>query len=304
MKRKRCVVMSVILLMLFAGTGAAAYKMQKNKKSVSDRAEEKTSEISTRKNSDTESGDTGQAEEQTESQTVDKAGKTENDTGDNIIILGAVKMELLSKEYVECDDLSSNTKYPLEYFVRDNLPSSEVTSEEVDWESIYAEAPEVKETRHVENFADYDLDAYLAAKEKYKDVIEKYTYTKTMKGRMCFIKCRLTNTRDSKAIGYMPYDVVYWVPDTEDLDYTESVWYFDKPIYTEGDERESKYFCYEIDGGESMECTMGIYVVDQRLGENEQHYYGVIPEGNDDPTFDPTEVSNLVNLDNIPNEEN
>lgn len=295
MNRRKYVIMSVVLVLILAATGVTAYRLQKNKKSVSEVVAERSSVAVTEKNRETGSGDAVSSEALSD----EKTETSDDGCGDNIIMLGAVKMELLSADVIDGSDLSGETKYPLEYFVTQTLPDPDITITETDWDAIYIEAPELKEVRQAD-FGVYSRDEILAAMDKYQDVIDKYTYKETYTSTMYFIKCRLTNTGDSKVGGYLPYDTVDWLPDTGDLDYSESVWYFDKPIYTEGEERDKKYFYYELDKDESMECTIGIRFAENVFGENELHYYGIIPEGNDDPTFDPSVIPNLVNMNDIP----
>ena len=103
-------------------------------------------------------------------------------------------------------------------------------------------------------------------------------------------------------------DVIYKSEDTDEQGYNEALCYFDKPVYTEGDDRK-KYFTIKLDAGETMECTLGLSVPSdirdlpsQDYGEHVKHYYGeLIASGT--TKYDPSLYPNYVDLDALPKTE-
>lgn len=59
-------------------------------------------------------------------------------------MVGAIKIEMLSADVIEGSEISTENRYPVEYFRDQTLPDPEETEDIIDWDSIYEEAPEVK----------------------------------------------------------------------------------------------------------------------------------------------------------------
>ena len=136
--------------------------------------------------------------------------------------------------------------------------------------------------------------------DRNQDVIDKYTYTKVKPRKFYFIKCKLTNMGNADVEDAFPYDVVYDSPEASEISYNEALCYYDKPIYTDGDERAMRYYFFRLKGHESMECTIGL-AVPQEFDENEKHYYGSLITGNF--SYDPAKLPDYVDIDSLPKTE-
>lgn len=298
MKRKKDILMVVLIILILAVTGIVAYSFQKNKESTSDRVSRIASETDAKK------ADASETENGTEDGTEDKR----EGCGDNILMKGCAQIEMLSVDILEGEELANETRYPAQYFINQELPVAGYTNERIDWDAIYAEAPEVEKVR-MADYGVYDEEETLAVMDKYADVIEKHTVNIEVTNRVYFVKCRITNVSSTSPIETMfPMDVIYKSEDTDEQGYYEALRYFDKPVYTEGDDRK-KYFTIKLDAGETMECTLGLSVPSdirdlpsQDYGEHVKHYYGeLIASGT--TKYDPSLYPNYVDLDALPKTE-
>ena len=298
MKRKKDILMVVLIILILAVTGIVAYSFQKNKESTSDRVSRIASETDAKK------ADASETENGTEDGTEDKR----EGCGDNILMKGCAQIEMLSVDILEGEELANETRYPAQYFINQELPVAGYTNERIDWDAIYAEAPEVEKVR-MADYGVYDEEETLAVMDKYADVIEKHTVNIEVTNRVYFVKCRITNVSSTSLIETLfPMDVIYKSEDTDEQGYYEALRYFDKPVYTEGDDRK-KYFTIKLDAGETMECTLGLSVPSdirdlpsQDYGEHVKHYYGeLIASGT--TKYDPSLYPNYVDLDALPKTE-
>ena len=298
MKRKKDILMVVLIILILAVTGIVAYSFQKNKESTSDRVSRIASETDAKK------ADASETENGTEDGTEDKR----EGCGDNILMKGCAQIEMLSVDILEGEELANETRYPAQYFINQELPVAGYTNERIDWDAIYAEAPEVEKVR-MADYGVFDEEETLAVMDKYADVIEKHTVNIEVTNRVYFVKCRITNVSSTSLIETLfPMDVIYKSEDTDEQGYYEALRYFDKPVYTEGDDRK-KYFTIKLDAGETMECTLGLSVPSdirdlpsQDYGEHVKHYYGeLIASGT--TKYDPSLYPNYVDLDALPKTE-
>ena len=295
MNKRKCVVISVVAALMLLLTGIVAYWLQKNKESVSDRINRKASE--------TDAAEKVEAGKDTVEQDSSEETTTEDYRqvcGDNILMIGSVKVELLSADVLEGDDISAETEYPVEYFEHEKLPASNLLEEVIDWDSIREESPEVDKCFSVPGYRGSDGENGARIMAENEELIKKYTTTVERPQRAYFIKCRLTNEGSVAVTNTFPL-VVTSISESGELTYREVLRYFDKPIYTDGDDRAMRYFFFKLEGQESMECTIGL-VVPQEFGENDYHYYGNIPEGAGDQ-YDPKALPNFVDIDALPRTE-
>ncbi len=299
MNKRKCVVISVVAALMLLLTGIVAYWLQRNKESVSDRINRKASETDAAEK--VEAGNDTVEQDSPEETTTEEA--TTEDyrqiCGDNILMIGSVKVELLSADVLEGDDISAETEYPVEYFQYEELPASNLLEDITDWDSVWNASAELKEMKEspYNAYTDEEYDEIWARNQ---EVVDKYTYTKTMPQKVYFIKCRLTNEASVAVTNTFPLEVTS-VSETGELTSREDLRYFDKPIYTEGEGRSMRYFFFKLEGQESMECTIGL-VVPQEFGENDHHYYGNAPEGSLGQ-YDPTTLPNFVDIDALPRTE-
>ena len=290
--------MVVLIILILAVTGIVAYSFQKNKESTSDRVSRIASETDAKK------ADASETENSTEDGTEDKR----EGCGDNILMKGCAQIEMLSVDILEGEELANETRYPAQYFGNQELPDAGHTNERMDWDAIYAEAPELKKVREAD-YGVYDGDEIDAVMNKYADVIEKHTVNIEVTNRVYFVKCRITNVSSTTPIETLfPMDVIYKSEDTDEWGYHEALCYFDKAVYTEGDDRK-RYFTIKLDAGETMECTLGLSVPSdirdlpsQDYGEHVKHYYGELI-GSGMSKYDPSLYPNYVDLDALPKTE-
>ena len=298
MKRKKDILMVVLIILILAVTGIVAYSFQKNKESTSDRVSRIASETDAKK------ADASETENSTEDGTEDKR----EGCGDNILMKGCAQIEMLSVDILEGEELANETRYPAQYFGNQELSDAGHTNERMDWDAIYAEAPELKKVREAD-YGVYDGDEIDAVMNKYADVIEKHTVNIEVTNRVYFVKCRITNVSSTTPIETLfPMDVIYKSEDTDEWGYHEALCYFDKAVYTEGDDRK-RYFTIKLDAGETMECTLGLSVPtdirdlpSQDYGEHVKHYYGELI-GSGMSKYDPSLYPNYVDLDALPKTE-
>lgn len=298
MERKKDILMVVLIILILAVTGIVAYSFQKNKESTSDRVSRIASETDAKK------ADASETENSTEDGTEDKR----EGCGDNILMKGCAQIEMLSVDILEGEELANETRYPAQYFGNQELPDAGHTNERMDWDAIYAEAPELKKVREAD-YGVYDGDEIDAVMNKYADVIEKHTVNIEVTNRVYFVKCRITNVSSTTPIETLfPMDVIYKSEDTDEWGYHEALCYFDKAVYTEGDDRK-RYFTIKLDAGETMECTLGLSVPtdirdlpSQDYGEHVKHYYGELI-GSGMSKYDPSLYPNYVDLDALPKTE-
>ena len=214
-------------------------------------------------------------------------------------MIGSVKVELLSADVLEGDDISTETEYPVEYFKYEELPAQNLQEEVIDWDAMYEESPEFEEFDKAP-YDEYSYDEVIEIMDSYQYLFDKYTTTVTKPNKVYFIKCRLTNEGSVAVTNTFPLWVTS-VSESGELKSREVLKYFDKPIYTEGEGRSMRYFFFKLEGQESMECTIGL-VVPQEFGESDHHYYGNKPEGSLGQ-YDPTTLPNFVDIDALPRTE-
>ena len=292
MKKKRQILIICIAALIAIAFVALAYGLQKNRQTPEERIAKKASET-----------DAVGEDNDDKNQKSDSPVNENEKAGDNVLMIGAVKMEMLSAKVFEGDDISSETEYPATYFKYQTLPDPEYTKEEKDWEAIYEEAPEYKKV-HLADYGEYPIDYVMEIQDKYSDVIEKYTTTKTVQQKLYFIKCRLTNLSSAAIEATLPLDVTIVSADTGEVKtFEEDLGYFDKPVYTEGDDRGHKYFWFKLDGKESMECTIGL-LVSKEYGDNVKNYYGTsIPSDTEGFAYDPSILPDFIDIDALPRTE-
>ena len=299
MNKRKCVVISVVMALMLLLTGIVAYWLQRNKESVSDRINRKVSETDAAEK--VEAGNDTVERDSSEETTTEEA--TTEDyrqiCGDNILMIGSVKVELLSADVLEGDDISTETEYPVEYFKYEELPAQNLQEEVIDWDAMYEESPEFEEFDKAP-YDEYSYDEVIEIMDSYQYLFDKYTTTVTKPNKVYFIKCRLTNEGSVAVTNTFPLWVTS-VSESGELKSREVLKYFDKPIYTEGEGRSMRYFFFKLEGQESMECTIGL-VVPQEFGESDHHYYGNKPEGSLGQ-YDPTTLPNFVDIDALPRTE-
>ena len=285
MKRKIVVIIAAVVLIAVV-IGGAIYKVQKNRTVAPADESRKVSET----DAVTETADKADAE------SVENNDTTEDNravVGDNIFYDGPVKVELLSADVLEGDDISAETEYPVEYFQSQTLPASNLLEDVTDWDAVCRESSEIDNwfSLPASRRGNGKDGAQIMAENK--EIIDRYTSTVVRPQKLYFIKCKLTNEGTKTVKNTFPLEVTS-VSDTGEMTAREDIVYFDKSIYTDGDERFMRYFFFRLAGGESLDCTIGL-AVPQEFGENDRHYYGVRPINGE--AYDPTTSPDFVDID-------
>mgnify|MGYP004461888759 FL=1 len=279
MKKNGKYIMVVFAVILMTGVTVFAYLLQKNKESVAERTGDKLDRMNK------------------EAIATEEAKGERNDSdivGDNILMIGAVKLEMLSADIFEGDAICEEKTYPVENFQSKTLPEKQTMTEVIDWDSIFEESPEY-EKFHLADFGEYTEEEENEIADKYEPLINKYTYIINKPQKLYLIKCRLTNLSENVIEDTLPLDVSAKSMDTGEVEYDADICYFDKAIYTEGSERDMKYYFFRLDGNESMECTIGLAVPQ---AENEKYYYGEPVTG--DTPYDPEMLPDFIDIDALP----
>ena len=292
MRKKRNVIIIGFIILMVVMVGVIAYKLQSNKESTSDRIQRKASETDAEK---------------------EKAGSTEkaydDGCGDNILNVGSAQIEMLSVDILEGEELANETKYPVENFYKKCMPVAEYTNTHVDRDTMFAESPEFEKAFTTPTRNEEEFQQRKEALEKYADFIEEHTTEVIVTNKIYFVKCRITNTSGVDIDTALPLCVTYVSQDTGAVSYMESLRYFDKSAYTEGDDRLHKFYNFKLGAHETMECVIGLAVPadieetqPRDWGNVVYHYYGAdIPDGSS--AYDPDAFPNLIKLDDLPRTE-
>ena len=182
---KKKMIISCVLILALVVTGVAAYWLQKNKEPVSERIRRKTSETdTTEKTKAADVTDTEASSDSDNATTEDYRGKS----GDNILMIGSVKVELLSADVLDGrnEEVSTETKYPVEYFKSQSLPADNVTEDVTDWDTILEVSPEFKEFNQAP-FGTYTREETVEKMESFSDLIDSYTTTVVRPQKVYFI---------------------------------------------------------------------------------------------------------------------
>ncbi len=297
MNKKKYVAVSMLVLIIIV-TIMLAYWLQKNKEPVTERVSYKVTETDANKKTTAMSV----TESSMDNDSNDTTEDYQDECGDNIMMIGRVKIELLSADVLEGRDISAEMKYPVENFKSKELPAENLSEEITDWDAVCEASPEFKKLQE-SSYGEYTNEEAAEINERASDLIDSCTTTVVRPQKVYFIKCRLTNEGTQTVTNTLPLEVTS-VSDTGEMTFREDLKYYDKPIYTDGDERSMKYFFFRLAGNESMECTIGL-VVPQEFGENDHHYYGDRPlTANGEPCqYDPAALPNYVDIDALPKPE-
>lgn len=208
-----------------------------------------------------------------------------------VLYMDNLSIEVLSCEMIEDVDIENQTTYTADCFSTGEIPDSEYMEEYRDTEKIKEVCPELKDMwENNENYSFEEID------EIYKrnlDVIEQYTYMRHPKTRYYFVKCRITNLLEKKNETSLSLDTFISSNESEYLEIHEYAVYFDKSMFTTPDERQHKFFWYEFEAGEVLECILGFEIKEQ-WNETEQYYLGVQQPGMSGYTLKNTQLVPLT----------
>lgn len=182
-----------------------------------------------------------------------------------------IEYEFLSYEIIEDTDIATQTKYDAGHFFSGELPDPNELEEYRDIEAIKAESPELKDLW--ENNDKYTNEESAEIYNNNIDIVNKYTGMVHIKTHYVFINCQLTNTSDKERNVYLnEMHFVLSTPDMEQFITHDSMCYFDAATHTQGDDRVHKFFCYTLQPGETLNCTLGFKVKEEI--DNQEYYFG------------------------------
>ncbi len=98
--KKRYLAAVIICVLIMAAGGTSAYMLQKNKETPEERSN------TTKKTTSNASSETSMTSEKSVAEGV----------GDNVLMVGAIKIEMLSADVIEGSEISTENRYPVEYF--------------------------------------------------------------------------------------------------------------------------------------------------------------------------------------------
>jgi len=206
-----------------------------------------------------------------EADTATEGAAAENETSNNFTYRD-IRYEFLSYEIIEDTDIAAQTKYDGANFYSGELPDPNELEEYIDYDAIKAECPELKEMWETDK---YTFEETIEIFNNNIDIVNKHTSMVHFKTRYIFINCQITNTSDKVRDVYMnEIRCILSSPDMEQYVYNDNMCYFDAPVYTQGEDREHSFFCYSLQPGETLDCTVGFAVKDEI--ENPEYYFGFI----------------------------
>lgn len=207
------------------------------------------------------------------------ASETTVENDDNILYKNNLSIEILSCEMIEDIDIENQTTYKAEWFCTGELPDAEYTEKYIDRDAIKEACPELRDLWENDN---YTMEETKEIYNRNLDVIEQHTKMLHPKTRYYFVKCRITNLFGKINETSLELDIFISPDDNEYLALAthESAVYFDKAIYTTGEEREKRFFWYAFEEDEVLECVLG-YEIKEEWNENEKYYLGVQTPGVD-----------------------
>ena len=98
--KKKYLAAVIICVLIMATGGTSAYMLQKNKETPEERS-----------NTTTKTTSNASSENSTTSEKSVVEG-----VGDNVLMVGAIKIEMLSADVIEGSEISTENRYPVEYF--------------------------------------------------------------------------------------------------------------------------------------------------------------------------------------------
>ncbi len=207
----------------------------------------------------------------------------------------SLEFEFLSYDMIEDTEIEKQETYKAEYFYRGEVPDGDYQEEVIDYERAEKECPELRDIWD-EDSADKYTNEEIA--EIYHKYIGGYTSMQHPKTRYLFVKCRITNLRDKSIEETLSLEYGIVSKDGANHTYHDGGIYFDKSNHMEGEDRTHRFFFYEFEPGETLECTLGMEIK-QKYGEDEEYYIGFKPLDWDENTGWPDKEPGMVKVTEI-----
>lgn len=287
-KKKQAAMLLFMVLLIIVG-GAAIFMISQREKedtTPAKRYQEKKQEMA--ENEEKQDTNDGIEEDSTEEDSEEK----------NSVMLSPLKVEVLSYEVIDGNEINKQTTYLPEYFYENKLPDPEVYEEQTDFEACKAECPELKDIW--ENNENYSVQEVKDIYQEHIDVIQKHTTKVLVPRHFVFVKCKITNTSKRNHQTYLN-DIDVCPSSKDNSVYSlrnDTLEYFDKPTYVEGEDRMHSYFLHSFKPNETFECTLGFEVEDKGI-EDPDYYLGIMDIQMQDDNTHPSYSNHFIKLNDL-----
>lgn len=220
------------------------------------------------------------------------------------ITYGKFTYEILAWERIDDTEIETQETYPEEHF-RDGIPDADYEIEMVyDYEALFSDYPGYEEL--FMNRYTYEQDDYFAQIEKYEIDEASYRQTTHPETRYFFFRMKITNTTDKdQELVLNELNLIHANRNNGFALYTDGICYFDKAVYTEGEERLHQFTWYNMKPGETLECTVGYEMRTYGIKwmfpeEDDVVYIGIISPQMESQWINPVVSKNVVRVDDLP----
>lgn len=240
--------------------------------------------------------DTGEIIEEADTTETSQA----NDEDDDYVGIrwGALQYEFLSYEIFDNSQIQEQTTYLSNYFYDNQLPEKNYESV-LDREAAGAECPELK--AYWEDDSDsYSVQEIKRLYDENDDVIQKYTTMVPVDTYYIFVKCKVTNLRETGMEASLD-DISVMASGKDNSTFTpswETICYFDKSVHTVGADRENNYYRKNFAPNEAFECVLGFAVIVEDI-EEPDYYIGVYSGKAADISPNPAFCDWMINIDEM-----
>lgn len=184
-----------------------------------------------------------------------------------------LRVEVLSCELLDDSEIA-DSEYMPEFFKE--YPEYPTYEEYIDIEGLSAANSEF--AKYYKDPNAYGINEGLALFENNKELVDKFRKSRQQNRKYIFVKTKINITQRYAPHNNISLSSITCCVSTIDKKYnytaTDTICYFDKPINTEGFDREKQYFFYNFDAVNPLECTIGFVVDDIEEYGNCEYFIG------------------------------
>ena len=208
-------------------------------------------------------------------------------------------------EFLSCDifddaNIALQTEYKEDFYEGGCLPDPDYLTEYTDYQSMMNDYPEVGEFISSNGNSGMTEAEYFEFLDKHLD---EYTVIRHPESEYIFLRCRITNLKDTENTEYIGNLRVFAMCGDELEAVAEAGLYFDKPQNTEDGKRLMEPVVYTFKPGETIECVVGFLLTDYQQGlEGDITYFtGFEPAGLENYSqLNPAADKSFVALSDLP----